>query len=86
MKPRLYTKRPVSVMCLELTPETFDAAVRWVGLDIGSLDVETCKISIKTLEGVMVANKGDFIICGLKGEFYPCKADIFHMTYNEGTP
>lgn len=38
---------------------------------------------IKTLEGVMVASFGDFIIKGVKGEIYPCKADIFYDTYEE---
>jgi hypothetical protein len=38
--------------------------------------------SITTLEGVMTANPGDYIIRGVKGEIYPCKADIFEMTYD----
>ena len=36
---------------------------------------------IKTLEGEMKVNTGDFIIKGVKGEFYPCKPDIFQQTY-----
>ena len=36
---------------------------------------------IKTLEGTMVANKGDWIIKGIKGEFYPCAKEIFEQTY-----
>lgn len=36
---------------------------------------------IKTLEGKMRANKGDYIIMGLRGELYPCKPDIFEATY-----
>lgn len=38
---------------------------------------------LKTLEGTMRANKGDYIIQGVKGEIYPCKADIFEMTYEK---
>lgn len=38
---------------------------------------------IKTLEGTMKANEGDFIIKGVKGEIYPCKADIFKRTYEK---
>jgi len=41
------------------------------------------KLRIDTLEGTMSAQKGDFIIKGLKGEFYPCKPDIFNMKYEE---
>lgn len=36
---------------------------------------------IKTLEGLMVANVGDYIIKGIKGEFYPCAKEIFEQTY-----
>lgn len=41
-------------------------------------DVE---VKIETLEGVMTANPGDWIITGVKGERYPCKPDIFEATY-----
>jgi hypothetical protein len=40
-------------------------------------------LRIETLEGTMRANKGDYIIKGVKGEFYPCKPDIFLMTYDK---
>lgn len=38
-------------------------------------------IDIETLEGTMRCGKGDYIIWGVNGEFYPCKADIFKKTY-----
>jgi hypothetical protein len=38
-------------------------------------------IDIPTLEGVMTADEGDWIIKGVKGEFYPCKPDVFEQTY-----
>ena len=38
---------------------------------------------IKTLEGTMKADKGDYIITGVKGERYPCKPDVFKQTYEE---
>lgn len=40
-------------------------------------------VEIGTLEGLMVATMGDYIIKGVKGEFYPCKPDIFEMTYEK---
>nr|DAZ01799.1 MAG TPA: PGDYG protein [Caudoviricetes sp.] len=36
---------------------------------------------IKTLEGVMEISNGDYIIRGIQGEFYACKQDVFHLTY-----
>ena len=38
-------------------------------------------LTIPTLEGVMRGERGDWIIKGVKGEFYPCKPDIFEATY-----
>lgn len=40
------------------------------------------EIEIETLEGTMTAQPGDWIIKGVKGEFYPCKPDIFIATYD----
>ena len=41
------------------------------------------KLIIKTLEGLMKASVGDFIIQGVNGEIYPCKPDIFEKTYEK---
>ena len=43
-------------------------------------------LAIETLEGVMTARLGDYIIKGVKGEFYPCKPDIFQETYEPSAP
>lgn len=43
------------------------------------------EVLIETLEGVMKANVGDFIITGVHGEKYPCKPDIFYETYEPYT-
>lgn len=42
---------------------------------------KTSQIEIQTLEGRMLADEGDWIIKGVKGEVYPCKPDIFEQTY-----
>lgn len=47
----------------------------------GNLVITDAGIYIKTLEGDMLANPDDYIICGVKGEIYPCKPDIFEATY-----
>lgn len=65
-------------------------AVKWEGLlePLGCFGapLEIClyplpSITIKTLEGDMICNIGDYIIKGVKGELYPCKPDIFELTY-----
>lgn len=48
-------------------------------IDIGT---PRCSLHIKTLEGTMAAQAGDWIIQGVKGEIYPCKPDIFTATYD----
>lgn len=46
-----------------------------------SIDPATGFMLIATLEGVMQAKPGDWIIRGVQGEFYPCKPDVFTATY-----
>jgi hypothetical protein len=47
---------------------------------------ENCPyLEIETLEGLMRANNGDWIIRGVNGEYYPCKPDVFSKTYEQET-
>jgi hypothetical protein len=85
----LYRKRPVVIDAFKLghdpMPDWFMDRVSAATItlhgghprDRGSLT----GASIRTLEGVMTADRGDFIIQGVKGEIYPCKPDIFEATY-----
>lgn len=50
-------------------------------MDAESLRYRGDVLVIPTLEGNMVCNIGDWIIKGVKGEYYPCKNDIFCMSY-----
>lgn len=43
----------------------------------------TRRVTINTLEGDMVGEAGDWLITGLKGEQYPCKDEVFRITYEE---
>lgn len=56
------------------------AAEKWGDYEIL---VEREGFKIQTLEGMMSASVGDWIIKGVQGEFYPCKPDIFEQTYAE---
>ena len=44
------------------------------------------QFNIETLEGVMRADVGDWVITGIKGERYPCKPDIFERSYEPADP
>ncbi len=77
-----YRKKPVVI-----------EAFQWNGTFENSLEIEakfekyftikrdSSQWIIGTLEGEHEVSKGDYIIRGVKGEFYPCKPDIFEMTY-----
>lgn len=52
----------------------------------GKYEPDPAWCEIKTLEGTMIANAGDYIIQGVHGEIYPCKADIFQKIYTEDKP
>lgn len=76
------TKKPVQVEAFRwLIDEVPDW---WKALEGTTMDVSTGSAFIKTLEGTMEAKKGDYIIQGVKGEVYPCKSDIFELTYETG--
>jgi len=51
-----------------------------------TLNVENGSAFIPTLEGIHEARRGDYIIQGIKGELYSCKADIFEATYEKVGP
>lgn len=84
-KPRTFFKKPVPVEAVHLSPWNRNEVLDWMnrnGSDAwedGAFD-----ISIPTLEGVMLASPTDFIVKGVKGEFYPVRQDIFWLTYEEG--
>jgi hypothetical protein len=48
---------------------------------VGVVTVEGKELFIDTLEGRMQVSEGDYVIKGVKGEFYPCKPDIFTASY-----
>lgn len=76
---RRYRKRPVEVEAALVTTENQLDVAAWCGGLCRYNEV----IEIQTLEGVMTAQMGDYVIRGVKGEFYPCKPDIFLASYKE---
>ncbi len=90
MNWKKYRKKPVVIDAIQFDGNyqaVFDWVAQWHDEDDGpgmweSKDAWQTLI-ILTLEGEMKADKGDWIIRGIKGEFYPCKPDIFEATYDE---
>lgn len=83
-----YRKKPIEIEAFRIG---IDCIPDWFMDRVTSNDVIlystysgflTCA-DIHTLEGIMHASYGDFIIKGVKGEIYPCKPDIFYATYEE---
>lgn len=80
-----FRKKPVVIDAVQWTGDNFQEIAQFVKdkdrpVDMASKSSEK-KLLIVTLEGLMEANAGDWIICGVKGELYPCKPDIFAETY-----
>ena len=81
-----YRKKPVEVEAFRWTggqDQTEDPAWIVEAIRAGVVSVRYPYLYIDTLEGTHTANPGDYIIRGVKGELYPCKPDIFEMTYEE---
>ncbi len=75
-----FRKRPVVIEAVQWQPQTKEGIaemLRFVPMPYLAGD----ELRIKTLEGTMCAAPGDWVIRGVKGEFYPCKPDIFEETY-----
>lgn len=79
-----YKKKPVVIEAIQLTQSTMQESYKWIGSNVNlSFATDGTYINIKTLEGTMAAHVGDYIVKGIEGEFYPCKASIFERSYEE---
>lgn len=78
-----FRKRPVVINAIMWTGGNSDDIVKFCGGAASVDDMASGRqaMVIATLEGDMAAMPGDWIIRGVKGEFYPCKPDIFALTY-----
>lgn len=87
-----YVKRPVVIEAMQFSATSTGAQkiIDWINECVGfdpskggdsPVMYYYGELTIRTLEGNMTASDGDWIIRGIKGEFYPCKHDIFVATY-----
>jgi hypothetical protein len=85
-----FRKKPIVIEAVKWTGKNFDEVMNFRNEFLGNKVnyenteewcLKTGKMPIPTLEGMLTAGDGDYIIKGIKGEFYPCKADIFEKTY-----
>ena len=81
-----FTKKPVTIEAIQWTGENLREVIAFTD-DPSDTEayaelVARDGLKIYTLEGKMLANVGDWIIRGVKGEYYPCKPDIFEATYS----
>ncbi len=81
-----FRKKPVVIEAIQFVdPGLYPKLAKFIGAQCGPLqsrlDGVEWSLLINTLEGQMRAELGDWIIKGVKGEFYPCKPDIFEATY-----
>lgn len=88
-----YRKKPVVIEAVQLLKAGEEPTAAW--MESFHAFMEKCAdwssdrdegIAIRTLEGTMRADPGDWIIRGVKGEYYPCKPDIFAATYEAVEP
>ncbi len=74
-----YRKKPVVIEAVQWNGPQDDAALERFAGHWASIGAE---VYITTLEGAMRVSPGDFVIRGVRGEFYPCKPEIFAATYD----
>ena len=85
MTVKKYRKKPVVIEALQYQEGNVAEVVKWMSANYGSYffthSFEQGSFAIETLEGNMTVVPNDYIIKGMQGEFFPCKPDIFALTY-----
>lgn len=81
-----YRKKPVVVEAIQFTRNNMMEVKQFINnkdclFTTDRTPYGKCYCRFETLEGTITATEGDYIIKGVKGEFYPCKPDIFEQTY-----
>jgi len=89
-EPRTYYKKPVAVEAMRYDGTNAAAVVAWAAMyparyGASSLNMRrsATEIVVYTLEGVMYASPGDWMVKGVRGEFYPVKDAVFKASYEE---
>jgi hypothetical protein len=78
-----YVKKPVVIDAVEFNGSNHEEIEKFAGTAaFKPVGGPQHLLGIKTLEGSLYAQPGDMIIRGVKGEFYPCKPDIFAASYD----
>lgn len=79
-----YIKKPIEIEAIKWDGN-LQECFEFLGESYGGHQAELRRdeIVVKTLEGEHIASQGDYLIKGIKGEFYPCKPDIFALTYDK---
>lgn len=76
-----FRKKPVVIEAIQFDGDNAEEIGHFAGLSAQITGREKA-LKITTLEGVLTVSPGDFVIKGVANEFYPCKEDIFHATYD----
>lgn len=80
----MYKKKPVAVECYQLEENNVEQLSYWSHAEIlRRPNGEPSGMMVMTLEGNMTGKMGDYLIKGVRGEFYFCDKDIFEETYEE---
>jgi hypothetical protein len=80
-----YRKKPIEIEAMRFHGTNGREVAGWVISNAQDAQLNRGEVLIMTLEGIMHASPGDYVIRGVQGEFYPCKPDIFDATYEPVT-
>lgn len=78
-----YRKKPLIIEAIQYNGDNVIEIIDFMGREAVSTFMKDSNFVIVKLEGNMTANVDDYIIKGVKGEFYPCKPDIFEASYEK---
>lgn len=81
----MYVKKPIPIEARQITADNAPELAEWSNSEVikRPVDNTVSGLMVYTLEGAMTGQIGDYLIKGVRGEFYFCAKDIFEETYDE---
>lgn len=81
-----YIKRPLEISAIQYNGANIEDVREFVGRKLSAYNANENRLYITTLEGMRHVKRFDFVVRGIKGEYYPVRQDIFEDTYEELKP
>lgn len=84
-----YRKKPITIEAMQVTRNFIEVVIAWIPQEIlgeynlGEFAEDECFVEVYSLEGLVKAGEGDYVVKGVFNEFYVCSEEIFEFSYEK---